>query len=82
MAALGGIRRACALGNVAMLSTHSRLLVRTEIVGKVGIISLSDPSRLNALTVEMGEQFLLAVDKMIAASNSHKIRLCIITGDG
>jgi len=30
----------------------------------------------------MGEQFMVAVDKMVKASNSGDIRSCIITGDG
>ena len=68
--------------NVYHFSSISAPLVRSEILGNVGIIYLSDPSRLNALTVEMGEQFLLAVDTMIAAGNTKSIRSCIITGDG
>jgi enoyl-CoA hydratase/carnithine racemase len=57
-------------------------LVRTVVKDGVGWIYLSDPSRLNALTVAMGEQFMCAVDTMVHAANSGDIRSCIVTGDG
>mmetsp|Transcript_19825 Transcript_19825/g.28511 ORF Transcript_19825/g.28511 Transcript_19825/m.28511 type:complete len:286 (-) Transcript_19825:61-918(-) len=57
-------------------------LVKTEIQGDVGIITLCDAQRLNALTASMGHEFVKAVDKMNDAAASQKIRSCIVTGDG
>ena len=65
-----------------MLSSNIPTLVRTEFIGSTGIIYLSDPTRLNALTVAMGSQFVNAVEEMRLASEDQKIRACIITGDG
>lgn len=39
-------------------------LVTSEIRGQVGILTLNDPARLNALTAAMGEEFTAAVDEM------------------
>ena len=39
-------------------------LVNSEIRGRVGIITLNDPARLNALTEAMGREFVTIVDKM------------------
>jgi len=57
-------------------------LVKIDYVDKIGIISLNDPGRLNALTVTMGTQFQAAVNEIIEASHSQKIRGCIVTGSG
>ena len=62
------------------LSTNS--LVKTAVEGPVGKIILNDPARLNALTVDMGQQFVNAVREMTDLALSQQIRACIITGEG
>lgn len=57
-------------------------LVKVQIVDNVGVIKLSDPNRLNALTVDMGEQFVSAVSQMTTAAKEQRIRAVIVTGDG
>ena len=64
------------------LFSSATSLVRTEYIGSTGVIYLSDPTRLNALTVSMGAQFMEAVDEMCQASDEQKIRACVVTGDG
>jgi hypothetical protein len=39
-------------------------LVTSVIKDQIGIITLCDPSRLNALSEDMGEQFVASVDLM------------------
>lgn len=63
-------------------SSNLKLVRTSYIEDTIGVIYLSDPMRLNALTVSMGAQFMEAVEEMVKASNSQKIRACIITGDG
>lgn len=63
----------------ARLSTS---LVVSEVKDRIGFIRLNDPSRMNALTVEMGDEFLTAVDRMIRAAHNQDIRACIVTGAG
>lgn len=80
---LSGVRDICRRQQSSQPTASKKLeLVRTSISDGVGWIYLSDPSRLNALTVAMGEQFVSAVDEMVYASNSGTIRSCVITGDG
>lgn len=57
-------------------------LVKASYVGNVGVIQLNDPSKLNALSVELGKQFVVAVREMVHASNMQQIRSCIIKGSG
>lgn len=67
-------------------SFSTKLLVRTEIKNinghSTGIIYLSDSSKLNALTVELGAQFKESVAQMVQAVREKKIRACVLTGDG
>lgn len=63
-------------------NSTSKAFVRTEFKNNVGIIYLCDPTRLNALTVEMGNQFITAVDEMITRANKKEIRTVVITGEG
>lgn len=48
----------------------------------IGIITLCDPKKLNALTVNMGDQFVKVTDEMAAAARKQEIRACIFTGEG
>ena len=64
-----------------LFSTSSQL-VHTRIENSVGIITLSDPTRLNALTVNMGESFKEAVALMSTAAKEQRIRAVVVTGDG
>lgn len=63
------------------ISTDNQL-VKTSIVDGVGIITLSDPKRLNALTVAMGEDFKKAVAELTLAVKDQKIRAVVVTGAG
>ncbi len=56
--------------------------VKISVVDKIGIITLSDPGRLNALTVDMGESFKSAVAALTVAAKEQLIRAVIVTGDG
>jgi enoyl-CoA hydratase len=69
-----------ALAGSAARSVSS--LVTAEIRGNVGVLTLTDPARLNALTAAMGQQFVAAVDEMNEAVASQKIRACVVTGAG
>lgn len=60
----------------------SSQLVETSSAGSVGIITLNDPSRLNALTVEMGEQFSEAVEYFSKEARDQRIRSIVVTGSG
>ena len=51
---------------------------RTELEGKVGIITLDNPSKLNALTEPMGE----ALAQVLATVNKDLPRAVIVTGAG
>lgn len=61
-------------------------LVKSEVIKVdeigVGVITLSNPSHLNALTVEMGEEFKDHVKQMRDHARNQNIRACIVTGDG
>lgn len=61
-------------------------LIKTEIKRhgeiNIGYVILSDYVKLNALTVEMGQQFKVAINEMTEASKNQDIRGCIITGEG
>lgn len=58
-------------------------LVRTDILpDKTGLITLCDPSRLNALTEPMGLEFTAAVNHMNELAANQTIRSCIVTGEG
>lgn len=48
----------------------------------VGMIVLSDESKLNALTEAMGRQFTETVQTMRDLAKRGLIRACIVTGDG
>ena len=50
--------------SVSISSRNGSSFVKSETRGNVGIITLCDPARLNALTAAMGEQFVAAVDEM------------------
>lgn len=71
------------LGRLYSSSTN---LVRSEVIAHknsgVGIIRLSDPMRLNALTVDMGKDFVRAVELMQHKAKNQEIRCCIVTGEG
>lgn len=49
-------------------------LVTSEIVNNIGIITLNDPKRLNALTANMGEQFVAHVNNM-----NEVLAACVVT---
>ncbi len=66
----------CNISNRAIQS------VKTSFIDNVGVITLSDPVRLNALTVEMGESFKAAVDLMTVAADEQRIRAVVVTGEG
>ena len=50
--------------------------IETDILdeSKIGIIRLKDPKKLNALTIEMGEEFLRAVDMLENEATNQRIR--------
>lgn len=72
--------------NMHATSSILRSLVRTEfreVYGqRIGLILLSDHTKLNALTVEMGKQFQSAVEAMSNSAKNQEIRGCVITGEG
>jgi 2-(1,2-epoxy-1,2-dihydrophenyl)acetyl-CoA isomerase len=53
--------------------------VRTEVKDRVGIITLTDPSTLNAAGVELMDELREAVDAFIA---DEAVRAIVITGEG
>lgn len=67
---------------VAGATRNATTLVETSITDNIGLITLNDPARLNALTVEMGDAFLVAVDQMIAAAKQQQVRAVVVTGKG
>lgn len=56
--------------------------VKTRIENEIGIITLCDPARLNALTVNMGENFKAAVAEFTVAAKEQRIRAVVVTGEG
>lgn len=67
--------------SLCVLQTR-RGFVKSAIVDNVGVITLNDPARLNALTVEMGDQFKAVVDSFVVAAKEQKIRSVVVTGEG
>jgi enoyl-CoA hydratase/carnithine racemase len=70
---------------ISPFSSGAGALVKTSLIGKggrVGLIKLNDPSKFNALTVEMGDQFRMAVEEMRRRAVNQEIRACIVTGEG
>ena len=63
-------------------SCVSSEFVKTKIENEIGIITLSDPKRLNALTVAMGENFRSAVAELTQAAKEQRIRAVVVTGEG
>jgi 2-(1,2-epoxy-1,2-dihydrophenyl)acetyl-CoA isomerase len=53
--------------------------VRTEVKDKVGIITLTDPSTLNAAGMELMDELRAAVDQFI---HDDAVRAIVITGEG
>jgi hypothetical protein len=51
----------------------SHHLVTSTIKEEIGVITLCDPSRLNALTQEMGEQFVTHVEQMKKVHPSSRV---------
>eukprot|EP01038_Epipyxis_sp_PR26KG_P012941 gene12941-17349_t len=49
---------------------------------KIGVISFNDPKKLNALTVEMGDEFMKAVAYFDLLGKEKLINSLIITGEG
>lgn len=54
-------------------------LVRTKLMGNVAIVELSDPGRLNALTLEMREELIVALREANLDRSSAAI---VLTGSG
>ena len=57
-------------------------LVQTHVRNNIGYITLSDPTKMNALTEAMGKEFTSAVESMCTEAREQRIRACIITGQG
>lgn len=74
--ALSGLRRA------QLVNYTSKSLVESYVKDHVGVIVLNDPKKLNALTEDMGVQFVGCVNIMKKNAEEQKIRSCIITGAG
>ncbi len=53
--------------------------VRTEIQGRIGIITLNDPSTLNAAGVELMESLTAAFDSFVS---NRDVRAIVLTGEG
>jgi 2-(1,2-epoxy-1,2-dihydrophenyl)acetyl-CoA isomerase len=53
--------------------------VRTEVQGKIGIITLNDPATLNAAGVELMDGLTAAFDGFVANSD---VRAIVLTGEG
>lgn len=54
-------------------------VITTEIEGNIAIVTLNRPNRGNALNEELGEQLLMAIEKI---SGNPVVRVLIITGAG
>ena len=67
---------------IFLLRNSLSSLIKTEIRNKIGLISLCDPLKLNSLSEEMGTQFFNAVLEMNVAAKEHRVRACIVTGQG
>lgn len=59
-----------------------RKFVKLEQLDETVILKLSDPSRMNAMTVEMGREFNEVLKDIEFDVNQQKVRSVIITGDG
>ena len=57
----------------------SDTVVRYEVDGGVALITLDRPDKLNAWTVEMGEQYVAALD---GAGADPDVRVLVVTGSG
>jgi 2-(1,2-epoxy-1,2-dihydrophenyl)acetyl-CoA isomerase len=53
--------------------------VRTEVQGKIGIITLNDPATLNAAGIELMDGLAAAFDAMVANA---EVRAIVLTGEG
>lgn len=72
---LGSLKFNCSI-------TTSKKYVKTSFVDDIGVIIMSDPKRLNALTCEMGKEFTESVYQMREAAEEQRIRACILMGEG
>lgn len=71
------IRRKC-------FSTSAADLVRVERPGdgKVAVITLNDPKRLNALNATMGDQFVDVISSFCEGAESENLGAVVLTGEG
>jgi 2-(1,2-epoxy-1,2-dihydrophenyl)acetyl-CoA isomerase len=58
-------------------ATHSK--VRTEVQGRIGIITLNDPATLNAAGLELMEGLTTAFESLVANPD---VRAIVLTGEG
>jgi len=54
-------------------------LVRFDVAGDVGTITLNRPDKLNALSNELAREL---VDALKSAASEHRVRALVITGAG
>ena len=60
-------------------SFSSMVTYDTQSNGEVGLITLNNPDKMNALTEEMGDALKNVIDRV---SQDHGVRAVIITGAG
>jgi enoyl-CoA hydratase/carnithine racemase len=70
------------LRHLSVNARYATSLVEVSVVDRIGLITLNDPARLNALTVDMGDAFVVAVDQMTAAAKQQQVRAVVVTGKG
>jgi len=73
---LGAVRGVCQVKGVRALSGTAKGTVEVSYEGQVAVIKLRDDLRMNALTAEMGEEMLAAVDEV----NASDARAVLLTG--
>ena len=66
-----------------LLSSSSSALVKLDMADEhVAKITLSDPAHLNALTVDMGEEFKAIVESVKQKAAVGQVRAVVLTGEG
>jgi enoyl-CoA hydratase/carnithine racemase len=68
--------------HLAMSKTHAKVepVVKYEVLpGKIALITLNRPTRGNAFTMEMQEEYMNALDK---ANKSEEVGAIVVTGAG
>ncbi len=61
---------------------HASSLVSVRREGRIAVITLNDPERLNALNAQMGDEFVEVIRELSEGSDSENLGAVVLTGAG